>query len=566
MTGSLGLPQSLLVEVDRAVTIECELLWGAAFALALGLAARHLRGRRTEAALVVALALVAFAVRCAAPWGPLDFVEVERIAPAWLPGATARVDFPGIAMLHVLGADLGLAPAAVLRFAGPLLGAAAVLATYALARSLCLGVRWSALAAGVVLVSPLHVRFSGTGGLAVAATFLLPLMVALARDRSAGYAARVLGSAAVFTLLGLTRPELRLIAVLLLPLLPRELWRSPGTRVLVALAVLTAPTLPRMLLTDTAVIASSARGDYALPLRVGLTAWWLGPIWWGWLAALGLLRSRLSLVERGCLAAAVVAVFALYRLVGEEMNPVWSTARYHLAVLPLVAVSAAGAAARVESGPARALLALALAALTLASLPAHLAFVRRPVDLQAQLRFVRETTPWIAARHRTLVMLAPRLPDGRISVDGLASNVLFGMSFAGLPVERAGPCAGFEDLAPVEVATDVDLLRLCPVARPGRSFVGPIALFLGLYRDPARLARLRERFDLSPIVERRVAAAPVSGMLNVACRVAPDQIGGQLRQPHPDCPVTFGWSGLTPRSPSAAGGPVGLAGVAGGGL
>ncbi len=507
-------------------------------------APRFVARARADAMLFAALVAVALAARLALPWGPLNFVEAERLQALWGTRPAYPPTFDTIPVLLGALRFVGVPAAALARTAGPVFGALAVGTAFLLGRAGGLGRAAAALGAAVLLGFPAHVHFSTSVGFSVEGPALWTAAYATALSTRLDPRWRV-ALVAALTVLGVhARPEYRLLGVALIPLVltPHWTWRQRGA-LTAALAVGMA-SYARYLRVDHLAESTSGLSGVFVPWVFHDLA--VNPVWWLVTGALGLVAGRMRWPLRAALGLATGLTLAAYWALASDGNPLWGQWRYYVSLVPFLAVAAGSLVEwlpdRASRWRDRAVAALAVA--TAASGIGYLPLLRRPNDLPVEFAWLRETAPRVLRGRPTVLLLANRRREGE-------SRVLA----EGTPLMALGTTVGPTDWprrcdervnpgAPrgMDVRDLEEWALRCPTAEgfdPTRAVV-----YLGLYRPDERVAALTARWRLMPLEERVTSVAVTAPAVDTACPVEPGTLIGSAQ---PDCTVRLGWYRLVPR-------------------
>lgn len=482
----------------------------------------------------------ALLARLSLPWGPLNFVDGERLECVWglsdaLPNTFVTVPLMLAALRHT-----GVGAAALLRWAGPLAGATAVLATFLAGRGLGLRREGALLAAAVVGAWPAHLHYSTALSFSVEG---MPFWLGAFAVAGAGGAATPWRPVllAALTVLGVyARPEYRLLVVPLgaLVLGPGWTWKQRGVLAF-CLAVGLAPYL-HYLVPDEGSLGRSGQSAGFVPRMLRDAS--MTPVWWIYAAPVGLLvPGRMHWTARLALGLTCALLGASYWAMASEANPRWGQWRYYVALVPFVALAAAsfgdwlaecaGRWRRAADG--------LLVALALAALPFYLPMLRRAEDLPAEFAYLRASARRALGPRRDVLILANRGHGAlaNIAVEGnptMALATVFGPTAWPRACEPGDGALAVRDLERV--------VAQCPeTIDPARTLV-----YLGLSREEPRLAGLRARFDLVPVEEVVRPVALTSTMISRQC--PGDPTGFTVEGPWgPPCRVRLGWYRLSPR-------------------
>ncbi len=504
-----------------------------ALALFLGPAlVRLTRDARRELWIPAAILTGALAVRLALPWGPLNFVDAERLGPLWEMDSFLDPLFASVPSGLWLLRAIGVSPDLLMHGWGPVVGALATVATYAAARALGAPRAAAALAGVIVATWPAHVHFSTGPMFSVEGGALGMALLAVAASPALGiFAVPLLG--ALLTLTVHARPECRLFVVpaVLLLLGPGWSWRS---RAMAAAAMLAgiADYIPAALTTHGWQVPAEGCTQRFLesivhnPLTFGLP--WFALAVLGVVFGAGTWRSRLAL-------AFVVFVFAgVYLSQGTDPSPQWGQWRYWTTLIPAVGVAVGLLIGRLKPEAIRISAIAAGMAVAVAALPLAWPTLRTPNNEQAAFNFVRETAAGAIQRNEVILVL--RSPDAGAP----QSSALLGLGAA------FGPFEGIRwrctDPVPPKPALKVTVLDPAAVSCAGWIPDGSI-LFLGIERTDPVLDELRQRYALEPIVERAVPVVADMPRINPNGRCS--GAGGLIG---PTYDAHFGWYRLRLRS------------------
>ena len=477
----------------------------------------------------VAVTSGALAIRLLVPSGPLNFAEAERVAVAWSRHPQIQPTFESIPLVMGLARCLGFGADTILHFTGPLVGALGAGFAYLLARSAGLS-RAAALLAGVLVATwPAHVRYSGSAAMSIGAATLWTAAFATALwERLPGSFKVPLLTALV--VLGVhQRPECRLLAVAIVPLVftPGWSWRDRGVFAVALGAALLPYALANSGLDESRGYASWAPLVFARWLARDTS---ISPLWWALAGVLGVVVGRTPWQLRLTMLLTLASLALTYAFGASEQNPFWGQWRYVVTAVPIVSVGAASLADRLPAFRRRDAVLLGVTAATLLSSLLFVPALVRPIDAQVELAYLRETAPRIAATNRYLVLLSADR-QAQIRYESVAVMALG---------EALGPVAwpgGAGTPPPFEghgLWTQEALLS----PRPGGPDLTRTAIFLGMYRPDPEMLRLRERFELVPLDEREVAVAPMLQLVNTQCVIPCDTyLGASI----PDCNLKLGW-------------------------
>ncbi len=499
---------------------------------------RAWRATRPDVVLVAALAGFALAVRLAIPWGPLNFVDADRLSPLWRTDYRVLPTFASVPSALAALCDLGAKPALLMRLWGPVMGTLSVAVAYGGAR--LLGVtRASAAVAGLVVATwPAHVHCSASAMLTVeAGTFAAGALALAARGLPDRVITLIL--AALVTLTVYSRPECRLIVIPIALLVLGPRWTT-SSRLLLA-ALLAVPLLsyvPMALSVKEMGRGSLSDGCHLAAARDLATHVQLGDPWI-LLAVAGVLFGATTARNRLALALFPTMLGSLYLLAATDRSPHWGQSKYWVILIPTAAIALALALDRARL--TRAFLPLAGGASTLAVFALLLSWptLRARNDEQAAYDFVRRTAPEAVAPGSTVYV--------QYFGDSQQSGALLGL---GASLGRSGidTVCGRDRAEPGPVR--IRALSADVIDCPGWLQAGGI-VFLGVERnvdssgtpagrEPAVVTLLRSRFALEPLQEDAAWVVPDMPGMN------PDRCGASF--PGPTFLAQFGWYRIKRRS------------------
>ncbi|MBP6829588.1 MAG: hypothetical protein KA978_02335 [Deltaproteobacteria bacterium] len=492
--------------------------------------------------LVPGMFVAALGLRLALPWGPLNFVDGERLECLWGVERPLPDRFTSIPVLLSVLHDLGVEMATLMRGLAPVAGAAAVPTAYLAARSFGLRRESAVLAAAALGAWPAHLHYSTALTFSVegAPFWLGAFAVAAPGGASTPWRPLVLTA---LTVLGVyARPEFRLLVVPLAVIVlgPGWTWKERSALAL-HLAVGLAPYL-RHLIPDEGTLQRSGLSVGFVPrVMVGAA---LTPAWWIYAGLAGLVlptTPRRNL--RVALGLSIALLGASYWAMASEANPRWGQWRYYVTLVPFIAVAAGGfvewALGHAPERLRRPWMAWVPVALALAPLPFQFGALRRAEDLPVEFDYLRASAARMTRGRRDVLLLANRGHEG-LSGIAIEGNPTMAMATAVGPL---GWPLGCEPTRSPLVLRDLErVITACPERiDPARTIV-----YLGLFRDEARLAALRARFDLVPVEEVTRTVALTSTMINHQC--PSDPTGYTLEGPWGSpCRVRLGWYRLAPR-------------------
>jgi hypothetical protein len=486
---------------------------------------------------------LALALRVALPWGPLNFVDGERLECLW--GTSRRLPETFLSVPALLSAlrDAGVGLAPLLRWTGPLTGALAVLATYLAARGLGLRRGAGLLAAAVVCAWPAHLHYSTGLSFSVEGMMFWLGAFAVAAPGGAETPWRPVVLSAL-TVLGVNaRPEYRLLVVPLAALVlgPGWSWKQRGVLAALLAAGL-ASYLPHLLPDEGSLQRSGHSAGFVPHLLKDPS---MGPVWWIYAAALGLLvPTRVRWNARLALALSVALLGASYWVMASEANPRWGQWRYYVALVPPIALAAAcfgeWLTGLVPEGRARHGVSALLVAIALAPLPFSLPMLRRAEDLSVEFAWLRGSAHRALGARRDVLILANRGHQGLSSI-AIEGNPTMALATAFGPLAWPSACERARGGA-LSVRDLERVVAQCPeTIDPARTLV-----YLGLSREEPRLEGLRARFELVPVEELDRSVALTSTMISRQC--PGDPTGYTVEGPWgPPCRVHLGWYRLAPR-------------------
>lgn len=514
--------------------------WAVALAWVAAKGAPWLLRARDDRWTMLALFAGAFALRAALPSGPINFVDGERLEAVWgQPPVLSDLFLSGPLLLAALR-RAGLPVAGLLRWAGPVAGAGAVLTTYLAARAFGLRRPGAALAAAIVLAWPAHVHASTTPTSSVEAMLFWMGAFAVAAEGGAAVPWRAPLLSALATLGVYARPECRLLVVPLaaLALGPGWTWRARA-QLAACLVVGLGPYVPH-LAPDPVTMVRSHLSEAFVPRALGDPG--MSPVWWIYAAALGLaVPSKVRWNARLALALAAGLLAASYWGMASEVNPRWSQWRYYVSLVPPVAVAAAIAGEWITDRPRLTPWApWTLVALALAPLVFYLPALRRPEDLSAEYAYLLRSAPGVVRSRPDVLILANR-GHGALSNVAIEGNPAMALAAAVGPLGWPHECQ--HTPGAIQLRDLEHVVAECPqTVDPARAVA-----YLGLSRDDERLAAVRARFDLVPLTEVSLSVAPTSPVINRQCPPR-DGTGYEIEGLQiASCTVRLGWYRLVPR-------------------
>ena len=530
----------LLRDAD-SVTVTAAWAVVAAWVAAKGLPG--LRRQPIDRWLLPGLFAAALALRLILPWGPLNFVDGERLEGLWGLTRSLPENFLSVPWLLALLRSAGVEMITLLRWVGPVAGALAVVATFLAARALGLRRESAVLAAALVGVWPAHLHYSTALTFSIEAMPFWLCAFAVAAEGGAAVAWRPLLLTALTVLGVYARPEYRLLVLPLAALVlgPGWTWRQRGT--FAALACVGLLPYARHLAPEQGSMVRSGLSASFVPQA--LTDASMTPVWWIYAALPGLLLpSRVRWNARLALALTLVLLGASYWLMASEANPRWGQWRYYVALVPTIALAAATCGEwlsdRVPPFRGHRWAGWALVALALAPLPVYLPMLRRAEDLAVEFAYLRRSAPRVLGARREVLLLVNRGHAQRASI-AVEGNPTMALATVFGPITWPRACEA--QPGPLRVRDLERVVAECPqTIDPAGSLV-----YLGLSREDDRLAAVRARFDLVPVdgVDRTVALT--STMVSRQC--PGDPTGYLLDGPWgPPCRVHLGWYRLVPRA------------------
>ena len=502
--------------------------------------AKNLARVRAEALTVLGLFAAALALRLALPWGPVNFGEAERLDPLWshtVPSCGMMCTVPTIA---AIAQALGLSLTAILRAGAPLFGALGVAGAYAFARGAGLRRESGVLAALIVLGWPAHLHYSTSMTFTVEGVAIWSLVFGAAYARTGAIPQRSALLAALTVLGVYARPEYRLLLVPLAIVVLAAPWTWRERALFAALLGVGLYAYLRYLPPSDMMRYASGASKMFFPHLFGDEE--LSPYWWLYLGAAGIvagLTTRSRAATSVALAITCATLLWVYSFLASETNPRWGQWRYYSSLVPFVAVAVALLGDRLGSPDGapwrRAVVPALLTLAALTPLP-QLGALRRVEDQEAEFAWIRATAPRALAGRNDLLVLANSDHPGlsQVRIEGpprMALATLFGrLDWPAQCSPTTSPRLRMRDLERVAAG--------CPESvSPERT-----AVYLGLSRDDARLATLRARFRLGPLIERTLNVAMSASMIIHQCAaLAGDLHGEVVGLSAPDCRVTLGW-------------------------
>lgn len=479
----------------------------------------------------------ALALRAALPWGPLNFVDGERLEGLWGRARSLPETFLTVPWMLALLRDAGVGMASLLRWGGPVGGALAVPATFLAARSMGLRRAGALLAAAVVCAWPAHLHYSTALTFSVEAMPFWLCAFAVAAEGGAATPWRAQALAALTVLGVYARPEYRLLVVPLAALVlgPGWRWKERGT-LAVLLAVGLSPYLRHLAPEGGSMVRSGLSASFVPRALTDLS---MTPAWWIYAALAGLLvPSRVRWNARLALALTLSLLGASYWLMASEANPRWGQWRYYVALVPALGIAAAvfgeWLADRIPDDRWRRRAGWLLVAFALAPLPFYFPMLRRAEDLPVEFAYLRRSAPRLLGARRDVLLLVNRGHGPRSNV-AIEANPAMALATVFGPIAWPSGCEPRP--GPLRMRDLERVAAECPqTIDPERALV-----YLGLSREEPRLAGVRARFDLVPVEEVHRSVALTSTMVSRQCHIA-DQTGFVLDGPWgPPCPVRLGW-------------------------
>lgn len=531
---------SSALAVDVVVVVAA---WAFALAWLFAKGLPWLARERGDLPWVASLFVAALALRLALPWGPVNFVDGERLEVLWARDPSIAPTFTTVPTLLGALREVGVPSAWLMRAVPQVFGALAVAAAWMAARSMKLGRGGAAVAAAVLCAWPAHLHFSTALTFSVegAALWLFAFAVAAEGGASAPWREPLLG--ALTALAVYARPEYRLMVLPLAALVLGPGWTWPSRGRAAAFGAAWVGAYAAHLAPQSEMLARSGMSAYFAPwLTSDVT---LTPAWWTWLGALGLvLPSRPRWSARVAVPLAAALLVAAYWALASEANPLWGQWRYYVSAVPLVALGAGFFARftldRLRDPRARRAATAAFLVAAFAPLAVYLPRLLRPVDQAAEFAYLRATAPRVTARRPDVLLLANRGHGHELSGIAVEGNVLLAL---GASVGELSWPTSCEPSSARPRARDLELVaERCPETIDPATAV----VYLGLSREDSRLAPLLARFALAPVDEVTRRVAVTSTVTNKQC--VPAERGFSMRSPDaPPCAARLGWYRLVPR-------------------
>jgi hypothetical protein len=337
------------------------------------------------------------------------------------------------------------------------------------------------------------------------------------------------------------RPECRVLVVPLVPLLLTRDWSWRDRLVLAGwLAVGLIPYLLRFGKPDGAQTYSIWHPWAFIRWHVldPAAAISVTPLWAIALGVLGLLVGKLRLGPRFAALLALGGLSAVYMLSASETNPLWGLWRYWLAIIPFLALGVGAFFERLPKiGPRTAVLS-ALVGASLLTGVYYGPLLARPIDSQVEFSYILETTPTIAAANKQLLVLVNER-RGQIRHETIPVTAI---------ATALGPTNWPQDAGSPPPSRGAWLIRHSSLLQTrtsdSRVDLAGAALFLGMYRPTEIMEPLKKRYDLVPIEERVIAAAPMLQYVNTQCLAFGNRPRGAAIA---DCQIRVGWYRVVPR-------------------
>ncbi len=511
----------------------CSVAWFIILVCALDATMEVWRTRRSDLLTACGLAAVALAIRLALPWGPINFVDAERLGPLWEKESFLDPVFAATPSAFAILRELGFSPDTLMRFWGPLFGGLGTLAAYACVRTAGAGRAAASLAGVIVATWPGHVHYSTGPMLSVEAG---ALGVAALTVATGGFRFATIPLLASLTTLAVhTRPECRLLVVPVLLLVLRREWSWRRRWILAGALVAGLSDYVVPALTSAADLGGRVpecaerffRTIVGNPLVFGL-------LWFG-LAAAGVLFGRGGWRVRLALGFMLVGLAIAYWFQGSDPSPQWGQWRYWSSTVPYVAVTAALFVARFESRSFYRPLVAVAAVLAIAALPRAWQTLRTPNNEQATYAFVRDTAPGVVGP-TTSAFILPSVDAGTPQSSALLG---LGAAFGGFEGIR-WRC---HDALPPDPVIRLSVLDAAGLQCPGWVPREGGVLFLGIERPDALLTQIEAKYTLEPLREQTVRVVADMPRINPhgICSGAWGLIG-------PTYDAHFGWYRLKPRT------------------
>jgi hypothetical protein len=381
--------------------VACAVSWLVVLLGLPALARRAWQTVRFEVLLPFALALVAFAVRISLPWGPLNFVDAERLGPLWLLESWPDPLFAAVPTALDGLVSVGFSPRFLMHFWGPTFGALAVVATYAAARTFKTGVPAAAVAASFVAFFPAHIHFSTGPVLSIEAGALCVATLALAASEEVTLLS-VLVLVALTTLGVYARPECRLLVLPVAILTTRSGWSWKHRAMLAGLLLVALGAYVPLALAPSTLASPVPECMKRFGLSIVRNPVSFGALWI--VAAIaGLAFGKSSLRPRVALGAFLLLVAITDAIGGSDPSPQWGQWRYFVVLVPVVAVSAAILIARFPR-LAHPLATLGFLALAAAPVLGASRTLQTPNDQQAEYAFARDTSTSVVDKDGTVYL------------------------------------------------------------------------------------------------------------------------------------------------------------------
>lgn len=510
------------------------------------------RTRQRDLVIAAGLLAAAAVLRCAAPWGPTGFAEASRIPELWNAVASSGPGYEAVRAPVSIARSLG---------AGPLVGGRAVFTgasalevalVFAAARAL--GVARIAAVAGALVIAlwPSHVRFGASPSTPVVSSMIVTATYAIAALGGSGHplsqSVRDARWFALGLLLGLSlfaRAETPLPAAVAASLALGAHWRwSERARAAVTAGVIGCAYLTLRHATPVTEQRAHPSGTLSFAIerafeRPDLLDWGLVPVPAIAVAAVGLFTaSNLLPLTRMAQAAAIFVLVVAYSALGSEVNPGWGQSRYYLVFVPIIALLVGCALGRL-SGRTGAWAASAVVVWSIGLFAVALPAVRRPADIGAESRLLRET----AERHELSGRVVAAVDGGCAPPDNFEPETLAAAALAeGVGAAWFGDCESSPDDESGRLVLRVsDLLDGCPE----RLTDPDTRLWLGGHAPDACLDRIGLIGELVPVWTERVTAVPISPVFSTECPAAHDGYRGRYADV---CNYEVGWYVVRPKS------------------
>ena len=474
----------------------CIIAWVVAVASVPFIAWRLRHAPRTEVGVVLAISIAAFAVRLMVPFGPLNAVDAGRLSPLWEHDSWWADDrFRSVPMALGVLRHLGVTPAFLLRYWGPIIGGLSIPVTYLCARIFTLTWGPAALAATLVATWPGLIHYTAGPELSAEAGLLGTAAFAVAAAVDLGIVTLPL-LASLTTLTIYSRPEFRLIVIPLGILLSASAWSWRRRLMLAALlAVPIAGYLPQVLHPEIDPGGGSLLATLVVhPLAYGLP--------WIVAAIAGVLVGNMPTRIRFALGLAFAMFAGVYYARSHDASLEWNEWRYLCTVVPWIAIAAGFLVDRLGTTTSDRIILASAFALALVPLFAGWGMLQERYAEQAEFAFVRDTAARAAPPGTTIYLL------GRDGFGVAQSAAMLGLSDTFGPVTTARWNCEAPRPVPTYHGPSIVLLDKLVERCPETVSVDNSVLFLGLTRSDPHAAATLARYDLEPIIEHDEMVVP----------------------------------------------------------